>query len=98
MLLSIKNDDDAEVYINGEKVLTTALESDYQLHDIPESVIRKLHRGTNILAMHCTNTVGDAWLDAGIATRESIKNITAAQQTAVYVTATQTNIYLVVMR
>ena len=62
LLLSIKNDDDAEVYINGEKVLITGLESDHQLHDIPESVIKKLHRGTNILAMHCTNTVGDAWL------------------------------------
>jgi len=91
LVLSLRNDDDAEVYINGEKVYACyCWTPDYQQHDLPPSVIKKLHRGTNLLAIHCTNTGGNAWLDAGIATRELIKNIARAQQDALYVTATQT--------
>ena len=91
LVLSLRNDDDAEVYINGEKVYAcNCWTPDYQQHDLPPSVIKKLHRGTNLLAIHCTNTGGNAWLDAGIATRELIKNIARAQQDALYVTATQT--------
>jgi hypothetical protein len=90
LLLSMKNDDDAEVYINGEKVFATGFHSDYIITDLPSSIISKLHRGTNILAIHCTNTGGAAWLDAGLATQEPVKNILPAQQDAVYVTATQT--------
>ena len=60
------------------------------IHEIPNDVIKKLHRGNNLLAMHCTNTGGDAWLDAGIGTRKLIRDIEPANQKAVYVTATQT--------
>ncbi len=90
LLLSIKNDDDAEVYINGEKVYTTGYHGDYTIAELPKTIISKLHRGTNILAIHCTNTGGDAWIDAGLATQEPIKNILPAHQDAVVVTATQT--------
>lgn len=90
LLLYLKNDDDAEVYINGEKVLTTGWEGDYTEHVLPASVIQKLKRGKNLLAMHCTNTGGDAWIDAGLATREPVKDIEPAKQTEVFVTATQT--------
>jgi hypothetical protein len=91
LLLYIQNDDDVEVYINGEKVYKYAgAVHDYKEYELPASIIKKLHRGKNLLAMHCTNTGGDAWLDAGIATRQSIKNIESATQNAMYVTATQT--------
>ena len=90
LLLYLKNDDDAEVYINGEKVLTTGWAGNYREHELPASIIQKLHRGKNLLAIHCTNTGGDAWLDAGIATRQVIKNIEPAVQNALLVTATQT--------
>ncbi|HEY2726348.1 MAG TPA: DUF4965 domain-containing protein, partial [Parafilimonas sp.] len=91
LLLYIRNDDDVEVYINGEKVYESrGAIHDYQEHELPASIIKKLHRGKNLLAMHCTNTGGDAWLDAGIGTRQSIKEIIPATQNALYVTATQT--------
>jgi hypothetical protein len=91
LLLYLRNDDDVQVYINGEKVYEcTCWSQDYKVHELPAAVIQKLRRGNNMLAMHCTNTGGNAWLDAGIATRELIRDIEPAQQTALYVTATQT--------
>ncbi len=90
LILFLRNDDDIEVYINGEKIFNGGWAGDLHPHELPDSVIKKLHRGTNLLAMHCTNTGGGAWLDAGLATRQLIKNIEPAQQNAVYVTATQT--------
>ncbi|MEP6684638.1 MAG: DUF1793 domain-containing protein [Parafilimonas sp.] len=91
LLLYVQNDDDVEIYINGEKVYECACAvHDYKEYKLPASIIKKLHRGKNLLAMHCTNTGGDAWLDAGIGTRQSIKDIIPATQNALYVTATQT--------
>ena len=91
LLLYLRNDDDVEVYINGEKVYEcTCATDELRPHMVPDSVIKKLHRGSNLLAMHCTNTGGDAWLDAGIATRQLIPSILPAKQDALYVTATQT--------
>jgi hypothetical protein len=91
LLLFLRNDDDVEVYINGEKVYECKCATgDYHVHKIPNDVIKKLHRGSNMLAMHCTNTGGDAWLDAGLGTRKPIPGIEPAKQEAVYVTATQT--------
>ncbi len=91
LLLYLHNDDDVEVYINGEKVYECkCATNDFHTHELPDDVLKKLHRGNNILAMHCTNTGGNAWLDAGLATRELIKNIETAKQEALYVTATQT--------
>lgn len=91
LLLYLRNDDDVEVYINGEKVYECVCATgNYNEHELPASVIKNLKRGKNVLAMHCTNTGGDAWLDAGIATGQAIKNIEAAKQEALFVTATQT--------
>jgi hypothetical protein len=91
MLLYLKNDDGAEVYINGEKVYEcNCYTGDYRSHEIADSVTKKLHRGTNLMALHCTNTGGAAWLDAGLATRQIIQNVEPAKQEAVYVTPTQT--------
>ncbi len=91
LYLYLKNDDDAEVYINGEKVFECACSSNnYTKHELPASIIKKLHRGRNMIAIHCTNTGGNAWLDAGLATKETLQEIIPAQQEAVNVTATQT--------
>ncbi len=91
LILYLRNDDDAEVYINGEKVYEcTCATDEIRPHTLPDDIIKKLRRGNNLLAIHCTNTGGDAWLDAGIATRQLIPNILTAKQNAVYVTATQT--------
>ena len=89
--LHIKHDDDAVVYINGEEVYKCNCSTgNYKEHQLPTFILKKLHRGENTLAIHCTNTGGAAWLDAGLATREAVQHIEPAVQTGLYVTATQT--------
>lgn len=91
LFLYLKNDDGAEVYINGEKVFEcTNVNNSYTAYELPQSIIKKLHRGKNLLAIHCTNTGGEAWLDAGLATKITSAGIIQAKQEAVNVTATQT--------
>lgn len=91
LFLYLKNDDRAEVYINGEKTFEcTNVNNSYAEYELPQSVIKKLRRGRNLLAIHCTNTGGEAWLDAGLATKTTSPGIMQAKQEAVSVTATQT--------
>lgn len=90
LFLKIQHDDNAEVYLNGEKIY------DYQgylnkIKYIP--VENKLKKGANVLAIHVKNTAGGAWLDAGFSTEVQTKMSSAvvkAEQTSVDVTATQT--------
>lgn len=91
LFLYLKNDDRAEVYINGEKAFEcTNVNNSNAEYELPQSVIKNLHRGRNLLAIHCTNTGGEAWLDAGLATKTTSPGILQAKQEAVSVTATQT--------
>ena len=91
LILLLRCDDDAEVYINGEKLFTqNGWLNDYKQILLPDSVKKKLHTGTNMLAIHCTNTGGNAWLDAGLAKQSLIKGFTKAVQQNINVTATQT--------
>jgi hypothetical protein len=91
LLLYIRNDDGVEVYINGERAYSCDCNtSDYNTYSLADSIRKKLHRGSNVMALHCTNTGGDAWLDAGLATSQSMVGVQPAIQTGLLVTATQT--------
>ncbi len=90
LFLKIQHDDNAEVYLNGEKIYdhTGWLN---KIKYIP--VENKLKKGENILAIHVANTAGGAWLDAGLSTEEVTKTngiIEKAKQTSVVMNATQT--------
>jgi hypothetical protein len=91
LFLKLSHDDDAEVFLNGEKVLDRpGANGDFEMFPI-KNVLKK---GTNILAIHCKNTGGDTFLDAGLAEQEKTKldeTIKQAVQTNVTVTATQTD-------
>ncbi|MBV8388352.1 MAG: DUF4965 domain-containing protein [Mucilaginibacter sp.] len=91
LFLKLSHDDDAEVFLNGEKVLDRpGANGDFEMFPI-KNVLKK---GTNVLAIHCKNTGGDTFLDAGLAEQEKSKSdesIKQAVQTSVTVTATQTN-------
>ena len=69
LFLQLRHDDDVEVYINGEKAYSCSpcWVSDYNNYHLNDIVKRKLVPGVNVIAMHCTNTAGNAWLDAGLA-------------------------------
>lgn len=94
LILKLHHDDDAEVYLNGEKInVSSGANGDLLPVEIKGDVADKLKDGENVLAMHCVNTGGGAWLDAGFA--DELKPVTnkglkLAKQTGVTINATQT--------
>jgi hypothetical protein len=94
LALRLHHDDEAEVYLNGEKISEQGgANGDLQYFSLPEAAMGKLKKGENVLALHCTNTGGGAWLDAGLADELKPTDHAAvelAKQTSVTLNATQT--------
>lgn len=94
LLLKINHDDNAEVYLNGELIYSyVGWLNHMEYFPISESAKKKLRVGTNVLAMHCTNTRGGAYLDGGIVTEVKDRwadKVKIAQQKSVSLEATQT--------
>ena len=91
LYLKIQYDDDVEAYLNG-KLIFSKVGWTNKFDYIPISQdVKQLKKGNNVLAIHCTNTGGNSWLDAGIV-YEVIKkdNILTANQKSVIMNATQT--------
>lgn len=95
LFLKINHDDNADVYLNGEKIYSyVGWLNKFGYFEIPEAAKRKLVKGKNVLALHVVNTRGGAWMDAGIAEEPKQQpggNIKLATQQDVTVTATQTS-------
>jgi hypothetical protein len=91
LFLKLTHDDDVEVYLNGEQVFSKGgATGDFEMYPV-KNVLKK---GANLLAIHCKNTGGDTFLDAGLCDQvksQSDESIKQAEQNAVSVTATQTN-------
>jgi hypothetical protein len=65
--LKIHHDEDAEVYLNGEKVGSfSGFVQAYRMAAPGEVALKALRRGENVLAAHCHQTVGGQFLDVGI--------------------------------
>jgi hypothetical protein len=65
--LLIHHDEDAEVYVNGR--LITELEgytSSYIRTALDEKAQRALKAGSNCIAIHCHQTTGGQYIDAGL--------------------------------
>lgn len=66
MFLKIYHDEDAEVYLDGKLVQTLrGYTSSYQLVALPRDL--KLGAGSHTLAIHCRQTQGGQYIDAGLA-------------------------------
>ena len=93
LVLLLRHDDDVEVYINGSKAYscTSCWIPDYREYDLAKEIKKKLVKGKNIIALHCINPRGNAWLDAGLAKRTLVKGLLTAQQRSVEVRPLQTN-------
>jgi len=94
LFLKISHDDNAEVYLNGEKIYSyVGWLGNYQYFSIDDAIKSKLKKGKNLLAVHVANTAGGAMLDAGLSNEPlPVKNnaITNAEQKSVNINATQT--------
>jgi len=92
--LRLHHDDEAEVYINGKKVCEQGgANGDLQYFTLSDAAVSSLKKGENVLALHCTNTGGGAWLDAGLADELKPTGHAAlelAKQNSVTLNATQT--------
>ncbi|HEY6082241.1 MAG TPA: DUF5127 domain-containing protein, partial [Chitinophagaceae bacterium] len=92
LLLNLHHDDNVEVYLNGVLAYKArGWNAAPALLEIAPEAKAALKKGNNIMAIHCANTAGGAYLDAGIV-EESLPSvrIPAAQQQSLRISATQT--------
>lgn len=91
--LRYSHDDDFELYLNGEKLVDTgyAWNEDVTV-ELSAATKKKLRKGTNIIAAHCHNQTGGAYVDFGLyRERKQTSNFTqVAVQKSVDVLPTQT--------
>lgn len=92
LFLNLHHDDNVTVYLNG--VLAYQKKgwvSNPVLVPIDPAARAALKKGKNVMAIHCENTAGGAYLDAGLTLKiPSIVHLPTAKQTSVKVSATQT--------
>lgn len=94
LTLKLNHDDNVEVFLNGQLIYSFIGWTSNRFSYIPvkEAALKHLRKGRNVLAVHIRNTVGRAWLDAGlISSASSLKQIAAAEQKHFKFTATQTS-------
>jgi hypothetical protein len=92
-ILKVQNDDDVEVYLNGDLVYTAGCcANTYKMIPFTAEMQQKLKAGKNIIALHVVNTGGGAYLDAGIIEKlvPTEDKTVVAEQKSVKINATQT--------
>jgi len=95
LVLMVKYDDNAEVYLNGTKIFSTGCcSSGFKQIAISNAIKSSLKVGKNVLAMHCENTGGPGFIDAGLYEKLPRRPIQNAIQKSIVVTATQTTYLL----
>jgi hypothetical protein len=90
--LELRHDDDVEVFINGTPAYscTGCYVSSIKEYPLNKLLKSKLKKGKNIIAAHCINPAGNAWLDLGLSRKLPLQGMLAASQQSVVLTATQT--------
>jgi hypothetical protein len=67
LFLKINHDDNVDVFLNGVNIYSKeGWTSKFVLIDLNEVIKSNLKEGKNVLAIHCVNTEGGSYLDAGI--------------------------------
>ncbi len=65
--LRIHHDEDAEVYLNGKRVIQlTGYETDYVDVELDQEAAAAVRPGKNVLAVHCHQTAGGQFIDVGL--------------------------------
>jgi len=89
LILKLSHDDDADVYLNGERIYQkVGVTDDYGM----VAVTNNLKNGENLLAVHVINTGGGSRLDIGLVDliAKKTEQVELAKQTSVVINATQT--------
>jgi len=82
IFLEYSHDDDVEIYINGIEVVRISDKcQDNATQELSEEVVSSLQKGKNIIAAHCRNKGGDAFLDFGL--NEEIESQACFAKTAI---------------
>jgi hypothetical protein len=93
LYLRAKYDDNIDVFLNGKEIYSSkGVLRKYEYFPIADFK-NLLNPGKNLLAIHCENTGGASFLDAGLATEiipEAHPEILQAQQKDITINATQT--------
>lgn len=92
LFLKINHDDFIEVFLNGQLIYScNCWLNKMQYLPVPQTK-SKLRKGKNVMAIHCRNTGGGAFLDAGLSRREHKKtgDVMVAVQNSCVLNATQT--------
>lgn len=89
LFLMYSHDDDFELFVNGKQVVNTGHSAK---HEVLLPLDPSLLRTKNVIAAHCTNTGGKAYVDFGIYARNEQQEVfdIVALQKKVEMTATQT--------
>lgn len=94
VLLNISHDDNVEVYLNGKEIFHKKGWTDSYIKPKKSIDLKGLLKaGKNVLAIHCANTAGGAFLDAGLVQpvrHKALQQVQLATQTNAAVKATQT--------
>ena len=93
LVLKLHHDDNIEVYLNGKEVYNfVGWTGDFKLIPLKDKFKNKLIKGQNVLAIHCANTAGGSWLDAGLfdQVKTPSNGVLVAKQKSAVVNATQT--------
>ncbi len=92
LMLSIRHDDSADIYLNGVKVATApGYVSEHVYIPLPADAQKALITGQNVLAVHCVSPRGGSFIDVGLVNAIVPAAIPTATQTGVTVAATQTD-------
>jgi hypothetical protein len=67
LALRMHHDEDAEVYLNGELAAeASGYSTEYESTPINAAALATLHPGKNMIAIHCHQTHGGQYIDAGL--------------------------------
>jgi len=67
LLLQLQHDEDTTVYLNGVKAAELSLwNTDYDLVPVNVKAARSIKPGRNTIAIHCQQTTGGQYIDAGL--------------------------------
>jgi hypothetical protein len=91
LLLQVRHDDDVDVFLNGMPVYSCApcVSSGYKPVPVPDAARKALKKGKNLLAVHCKNTGGPGFVDAGLVDELKETSVPMATQESLRVSATQ---------